>query len=126
MRWLWLLALVPAAIAVSGCNVACQTYCDNITDYYHGCVVSEEGAAQDEITWQSLGADNAEDYWTHCHERFERTLVIARVQDRNAIYDWCTEASMAVAGASTCDALELPDPLDLLNLDGDEDDEEGL
>jgi hypothetical protein len=122
--WLWLLGLVPAALAVSGCNVACQTYCDNITDFYHGCVVPEDGAAQDDITWQNLGADDAEAYWTQCHERFERTLVIARVQDRNAIYDWCTEASMAVAGAPNCDDLELPEPLDLLNQEpGDEEDE---
>ena len=119
MRWLWLLALVPAGLAVSGCNVACQTYCDNITDFYHGCVVPEEGAANNDVTWQSLGADDAEDYWTQCHERFERTLVIARVQDRNVIYDWCTEASMAVARSPTCDSLELPPALDQLNEDPD-------
>lgn len=118
MRWLVLLVAVAAAgFAVSGCNVACQTYCDNLTDKVHGCI--ESGA----MSWDQVGAGDAEEYWSDCHERFERTLVIARVEDRNAIYDWCTEASLAVAADPDCDEIELPDPLDLLNQDptGDDD-----
>jgi len=127
MRWLWLLVVVAAGFAVSGCNVACQTYCDNITDFYHGCVVSSDDATSPEdITWQTLGADDAEDYWSQCHDRFERTLHITRVEERNIVYDWCTEASLAVAGASRCSDLELPEPLDLLNQEEETgDDDEG-
>ena len=108
-----------AGFWMTGCNEPCQTYCDNITDFYNGCVENGDPEADDAITWGTLGAEGAEDYHASCLDRMERTISIARTEDRNIIYDWCEMANMAVASASNCGSFSTPELPDLTN-EGDE------
>jgi hypothetical protein len=107
IRWWWIPAL--AGLVLAGCNTPCQTYCDSITDFYNGCVVPPDDSGTEDLTWQSVGADSAEEYHSKCLDRFERALVVARTEDRNALYDWCITANLSVAAAPTCEDLELPE-----------------
>ena len=114
--------VLVAGLVAAGCNEPCQTYCDNVTDLYNGCVVDDSDASDSDVTWSSVGADNAEEYHAKCLDRFERTLSVAKIEDRNVIYDWCAQANLAVASASTCDSFEEPELPDLLTNEHEETD----
>ncbi len=126
LRYGWI--LVIAGLWIAGCNTPCQTYCDSITDFYNGCVVPPDESGTEDVTWQTVGADSAEEYHQKCLDRFERTLVVAKLEDRNAIYDWCIAANMAVAAAPNCEELEIPEKPTLQDSadGGDEDDMSGM
>ena len=121
-RWWWIAVLL--GLLAAGCNEPCQTFCDSITEFYDGCVVPPDEAGTEDVTWGSVGAESAEEYHATCLARFERTLVVARTEDRNVIYDWCVAANMTVATQTECDGLELPEEPDLLVGEKEEDQEE--
>ena len=111
-HYVWMALLL--GLWAMGCNEPCQTYCDNVTDFYNGCVVDTADAGDNDVTWAKLGSDDANEYHAKCLDRFERTLEVVKTEDRNVIYDWCAAATLEVATASTCDSFVEPDRPDLL------------
>ncbi len=129
MRTWWMTVAVIGAIGLwaAGCNTPCQTFCDNVTDYVNGCVVELEDLGDDDtantqevLTWQKAGAEDATDYHQQCMDRFERTLTVAKAEDRNVVYDWCIQANLSVASTTQCGELELPNLPDLMTNEQEE------
>lgn len=114
MRRTWWILALPVGLWLAGCNVPCQTYCEDLTHFYEACVVpDDENDGNEDVSWSTLGAEGAADYQQKCLDRFESALMVARTEDRNLIYDWCTNATAHVAMTSKCTDLTFPEKPDL-------------
>ncbi len=115
--------MVLLGLAAAGCNTPCQTYCQTLTDHIAVCVENEAVTQQGEVwDWGQLGAASADDYYSRCMTQWESALQIARAEDRNEIYDWCTTANTQVVIQQDCEAsIALPEYPDFMDEDVAED-----